>query len=630
MSMQCFTIILLLNFAAEAHPKSARRWSRAGPCPSTASQLADRLLHGWCPQHTSLNRAIVPKGDYRCATHRKCRRRASAAGRRLTDLAQARLESMHVETSVDSERSQPGSSFGKLSLDGQPIADGQAESGSLGLPIVDYEALEDPEGSFRPSDCGDVRHGGDDAHALGGAEHVQASQEAVQEGGVNSTSTHAKRTVRLGDWFCRNCGKFQFGRNLKCRACGLSQESHLRGKEIKEGDWICHLCGDHQFAKNVQCRKCGNIRDQDKAVVCEAEKPRNWICQKCGDVQFAKNVACRKCGAPKGSAMDTGGERASHSAQQAGVLIPAAGTVVNGQGQPGMLVPAMASATNRAGALLQESADMQDAYERGYDRGFDRGYERGFEFGYRRGYADRALEFGATRGDMLVTSSLQQTTREFVAPVTSSVEQPHQELAGTALATAKPMQQAMPSQLVLQKNPQAPQAQGSGRHGSQHSLTEARPGDWLCERCGDLQFAKNVECRKCGEPRKPTVRPIDSAAAGTKRARDAEQTLRAGDWWCDSCGDHQFATRRECRSCGKPKPAANAMPNGDWACQACGDIQFKKRTQCRLCGAPRPQALWETYQHHHVHAAILAGIFITCVFVFASVLISSLSIGSKQ
>merc|ERR1712061_26808 len=28
-----------------------------------------------------------------------------------------------------------------------------------------------------------------------------------------------------------------------------------------------------------------------------------------------------------------------------------------------------------------------------------------------------------------------------------------------------------------------------------------RDGDWLCPSCSDHQFAKNISCRKCGEPR---------------------------------------------------------------------------------------------------------------------------------
>merc|ERR1719416_381140 len=30
---------------------------------------------------------------------------------------------------------------------------------------------------------------------------------------------------------------------------------------------------------------------------------------------------------------------------------------------------------------------------------------------------------------------------------------------------------------------------------------DSRPGDWTCPKCFDLQFARNLNCRKCNEPR---------------------------------------------------------------------------------------------------------------------------------
>eukprot|EP00971_Amphidinium_carterae_P265183 5260167-Amphidinium_carterae.1 len=30
--------------------------------------------------------------------------------------------------------------------------------------------------------------------------------------------------------------------------------------------------------------------------------------------------------------------------------------------------------------------------------------------------------------------------------------------------------------------------------------SEAWPGDWYCNDCGDLQFARNSTCRRCGAP----------------------------------------------------------------------------------------------------------------------------------
>ncbi|CAE8581215.1 unnamed protein product, partial [Polarella glacialis] len=36
------------------------------------------------------------------------------------------------------------------------------------------------------------------------------------------------------------------------------------------------------------------------------------------------------------------------------------------------------------------------------------------------------------------------------------------------------------------------------RRSTKPAEKERRPGDWDCPKCGDLQFARNAECRKCG------------------------------------------------------------------------------------------------------------------------------------
>jgi len=77
-----------------------------------------------------------------------------------------------------------------------------------------------------------------------------------------------------------------------------------------------------------------------------------------------------------------------------------------------------------------------------------------------------------------------------------------------------------------------------------------KPGDWYCPNCGDLQFAKNLQCRKCGTP---TPDPeAAQAAAAAFAARGSRQEAKPGDWHCTSCGDLQFAKNQQCRRCGTP------------------------------------------------------------------------------
>jgi len=130
-----------------------------------------------------------------------------------------------------------------------------------------------------------------------------------------------------------------------------------------------------------------------------------------------------------------------------------------------------------------------------------------------------------------------------------------------------------------------------------------KPGDWHCPLCGDIQFARNTECRKCGAPNPDPA----SSAAAMEVAMSSKFTEKPGDWYCPSCGDLQFAKNLQCRKCGTPTPdpeAAQAAAAafaakgsrqeakpGDWHCTSCGDLQFAKNQQCRRCGTPNYQSM---------------------------------------
>merc|ERR1711957_802752 len=116
-----------------------------------------------------------------------------------------------------------------------------------------------------------------------------------------------------------------------------------------------------------------------------------------------------------------------------------------------------------------------------------------------------------------------------------------------------------------------------------------KPGDWACTSCGDHQFAKNLNCRKCNAPKSNAnggmmggnmggnmgggmgammmqammqamgqggMSPMMGAAAGGAN-------MRPGDWNCAKCGDHQFAKNMACRKCDAPKQPGNVgVPMG--------------------------------------------------------------------
>jgi len=152
----------------------------------------------------------------------------------------------------------------------------------------------------------------------------------------------------------------------------------------------------------------------------------------------------------------------------------------------------------------------------------------------------------------------------------------------------------------------------------------SKVGDWICPNpmCKDLQFERNMVCRKCGTHRPPGIgqqrvsdlgkgffTTVGVPALGIVNSYHATPQSAVGvgsgmgavfapeDWMCPSCGDHQFAKNAACRRCGAPKPHARVgnpvCKIGDWICPnpLCKDTQFERNIACRRCGTPKPVAL---------------------------------------
>merc|ERR1719223_769895 len=118
----------------------------------------------------------------------------------------------------------------------------------------------------------------------------------------------------------------------------------------------------------------------------------------------------------------------------------------------------------------------------------------------------------------------------------------------------------------------------------------------MCASCGDHQFARNTECRKCGAA---------ASGGGGGKGGFVRGGKKAGDWECPSCKDINFAKNACCRKCSEPNPdpegskaameagiaaghGGQEMKPGDWFCPGCNDLQFAKNKKCRKCGTPNP------------------------------------------
>jgi hypothetical protein len=121
---------------------------------------------------------------------------------------------------------------------------------------------------------------------------------------------------------CLNCGHHNFACNDNCRICkepapkiSNYNKPTLHGKP---GDWFCHECGDFQFAKNKICKKCDYIKEvpqelniddipqdkfclycmsslKDTALVHDNNTAHLCVCYSCAEQLKKDNAKCPVC-----------------------------------------------------------------------------------------------------------------------------------------------------------------------------------------------------------------------------------------------------------------------------------------------------------------------------------------------
>eukprot|EP00928_Gymnodinium_smaydae_P026596 TRINITY_DN20830_c0_g4_i1.p1 TRINITY_DN20830_c0_g4~~TRINITY_DN20830_c0_g4_i1.p1 ORF type:complete len:315 (+),score=45.32 TRINITY_DN20830_c0_g4_i1:43-987(+) len=132
-------------------------------------------------------------------------------------------------------------------------------------------------------------------------------------------NVHAKPVGALDDWYCSNCGDYNYSRNEKCRSCSAPKakgalklsdigdpvELFLRGHGIDEKI-------ERQFRElpedlQMQVINQGTlhaVRDPTSVLVrrlasVHAPRQGDWYCANCHDLNFAKNPDCWRCGAAR-------------------------------------------------------------------------------------------------------------------------------------------------------------------------------------------------------------------------------------------------------------------------------------------------------------------------------------------
>ncbi|GAB4858009.1 hypothetical protein Ancab_015913 [Ancistrocladus abbreviatus] len=89
------------------------------------------------------------------------------------------------------------------------------------------------------------------------------------------------------------------------------------------------------------------------------------------------------------------------------------------------------------------------------------------------------------------------------------------------------------------------QNQFPGRYGQTRPFgrnIEMKRGDWICQRCNFMNFARNMKCLECEEPR-------------------PKRQLTGGEWECPQCDFFNYGRNAVCLRCDCKKPGLDSLPS---------------------------------------------------------------------
>ncbi len=96
--------------------------------------------------------------------------------------------------------------------------------------------------------------------------------------------------------------------------------------------------------------------------------------------------------------------------------------------------------------------------------------------------------------------------------------------------------------------------------------------DWDCPKCNNSNFARRVECNRCGAPK-----PGGGDSGDRRNSRYDSRPPRRDD-----------RPRRDSRDRNNNRPERKTFTDNDWECKKCNNSNFSFRTECNRCGEPKP------------------------------------------
>lgn len=119
--------------------------------------------------------------------------------------------------------------------------------------------------------------------------------------------------------------------------------------------------------------------------------------------------------------------------------------------------------------------------------------------------------------------------------------------------------------------------------------------DWTCPQCKEVNFEKRDKCRKCGCFRsKALYGAISASTSSSSSSSGTRLSFKPGDWFCDSCATLNFAKRPACYKCSAERPPLPVVSNEGNATKALPEQENKK---CSICMENEPDTVFTKCGH---------------------------------
>ena len=370
-----------------------------------------------------------------------------------------------------------------------------------------------------------------------------------------------------------------------------------------EDSWRCHSCNSFNRGDHRMCTGCEKWRDLD------------WNCDSCGFKNFAKRDTCKACGANHAA-------EAKEDVAGGNYFAGKEGDWSGGKGLTGYQDPYTPSDTSyiQSPSFQSQPEPVVPTKEIPWLCGLCKCENT----------PQRILCFECSghRDRVEVRNRAAESRMNY-----------HQPPTGRALSNPRQVSPARDMRRMIHRP---------------DGKIEDQTLDWNCGNCNNRNFAKRDKCYKCSKPRSevevinnhlnsswdlpprrdemnyrsaprdssiPRGRPMMSFQDPPMDVRSED---RSQDWKCTSCDNRNFAKRKVCNQCKKPRdevedknakfdneeiqvrkrPAESMMRSNikhtrfdgkpedltnDWVCGNCDINCFAKKTHCFRCNQPREE-----------------------------------------